>query len=105
MARRLAAVLFVVWALAAPARADVTVTSATGGKGMGLAASGESVTRVKGLKMRSDLSIGGRTLSTIIDLDRAQFISLDEAARTAEISDMAQVAASLEKVRDGDVSV
>jgi hypothetical protein len=46
-------------ALAAPARADVTLNQTTGGKGMGISGSAKAVTHIKENKLRSDVTIDG----------------------------------------------
>jgi hypothetical protein len=46
-------------ALAAPARADVTLNQTTGGMGMGISGSAKPVTHLKGNKLRSDVTIDG----------------------------------------------
>jgi hypothetical protein len=91
--------------LSTTASADLTVTSRTAGKGLGMAAEGESVMHLKGLRMRTDTTIGGTKISTIVDLEAAQFVSLNHEDRRAEVHDMRKAAADLEKVADSDVKV
>jgi hypothetical protein len=89
----------------APLRADVTITATTDGKGLGMAAGGEAVTYIKGPRMRADSKIGDTPTSTIIDLDKQRFISLNHKKRQAEITDMATLRAELDKITSSDISV
>ena len=56
--------------LATPAIADVTFTSQVTGK----AGESQSITYIKGLKMRTDLTLPGTPTTTIIDLETQRFI-------------------------------
>src|SRR5690242_19720855 len=63
--------------VAAPAAADVTVTSTTSGKiPMGGDLAGTQVTRIKGNKMRMDMTQGDRQTAIILDVDGQRMISL-----------------------------
>jgi hypothetical protein len=95
---RLCTALLVSLALSAPAAADITTKQKTGGKGMGGAMSGESTQYIKGTKMRTDQTIGGKATTTIIDAGARQMIVLDHGKREAEVYDMATFAKSLEKI-------
>lgn len=90
---------------AGDARADAVLAARTGGKGLGMALEGETVTYIRGGKMRSDATVRGDNLSTIIDLDQQTFISINHKKREAEIWDMAGIAAELGKITDSDVKV
>lgn len=79
----------VVLLCAAPVRADVTITqtmSVEGGmaKMMG-GMTPRMVTRIKGLVSRMEVEVMGRTMATITDLGKGQFIMLDGASRTAQV--------------------
>lgn len=82
---------------ATPASADVTITSSTSGKGMGQTAGGQSVTSIKGNKMRSEITARGQVMVSILDLDAGKLIALNPQKQEAEISDMAELAATLQK--------
>jgi hypothetical protein len=74
-------------ALSTPARADLTLTSQVTGK----AGSGQSVTYLKGGKMRSDSTLQNGKVSTILDVENQKFISLDHAKKQATVVPMAQM--------------
>jgi hypothetical protein len=91
--------------LASSAAADVTLVSKSSGTGLGMTTEGEVVTRVQALKMRSDVTIRGETMSAIIDLEGAQFISLRHRDRAADVYDMHAAAEGLGPTRTADLSV
>lgn len=105
MTRRMLCAMALAALITAPLGADVTITSTTDGKGFGMAAGGEAVTYIKGARMRADAKIGDSPSSTIIDLDKQQFISLNHKKRQAEITDMAALHAELDKIAASDISV
>jgi len=79
--------------------ADVTISSTVSGKGMGAGGAGQSVTLVKGTKMRTEL---GESI-TIHDASSRQMIVLNTKKREAEIYDMAKVGAEMQKnLRGGE---
>lgn len=91
---------------AVPARADVTLTISTDGSGLGQLAQGQAVTHIKGLKMRSDVSSQGTTLSTIIDLDAQRTILLRSGRKEAEVYDLVKLSAETqESAAAGDARV
>ena len=77
--------------------ADVTVTTTTTIEGplaaMMNGASPRMITRIKGMKSRTDLEFQDQTLSTIIDLATKQAVVLIPAQKTAQVVDAASVAA------------
>jgi hypothetical protein len=88
MTRRL--VTLVLLALCAtPLRADVRVTSTTTLEGAFAAMMGGMTPRIvmhiKGLKARTDMDMGGQSISTIADIDAKQFVILNSAQKTAQI--------------------
>jgi hypothetical protein len=95
---RLCTALAISLALSAPAAADVTTKQKTGGKGMGGAMSGESTQYIKGMKIRTDQTIGGKATTTIIDASAKQMMVIDHGKREAEVYDMATFANSLAKI-------
>ncbi|MPZ20349.1 MAG: hypothetical protein GEV06_20895 [Luteitalea sp.] len=92
--------------MATSASADVTVTATTVGKGgFAKALSGDSITYIKGGKMRADSMAEDRKQSTILDLDGQQMILLDHGKKEATISDMQEVQATLQKITSDEVKV
>jgi hypothetical protein len=81
--------------VASPAFADVTITSQVTGKMGG--GSTQSVTYVKGGKMRTDSTRMGSPMSIIIDVDNQKFISLNHAKKEATVFEMAQFRETVEK--------
>jgi hypothetical protein len=75
-------------AVAAPAFADVTIKMTTGGKGMGMSGTSNGTTYIKGNKMRSDLQIGNRTQTTILDLDAHKMYIFEAGRKEADVWDM-----------------
>jgi hypothetical protein len=96
MLRSLCAV-FVAGLVAAPAFADVTVTSQVTGKGLGKMAESQSITYIKGLKMRADAMIGNTPSTTIIDIEAQKFISINHKKKEAQVYDLAAFRAQLDK--------
>ncbi len=87
------------------ARADAIIVARSAGKGLGMAIDGEVVTYLRGAKMRSDTTMRGENVSTVIDLDQRTFIFINHKKREAEVWDMASLAAELSKIPDADVKV
>ena len=83
----------VVGLLATPVIADVTVTSQVAGKG----GESQSITYIKGLKMRSDSSMLGTPTTTIIDIETQKFISINHKKKEVTVYDMAQFRQELDK--------
>jgi hypothetical protein len=90
---------------AAPAAADLTITSTTAGKMMVMNLGGESMTRIKGNKMRIDQTKDGNTLSTIIDIDGQRMISLDSKKKEATVMSLGALQEGMGKITGGDVKV
>lgn len=88
-----------------PAAADVTITSSNSGKGLGALAEGETVTYIKGHKMRSDWQQKKNSFSTIFDLDEGRMVSLDHRKKSAEIMTMAELGEALASVEGEGVTV
>ena len=90
---RTAVVTLGLLACAATASADVKMVAQMSGKMMGMNPSGETVTYIKGNKMRTDQTMGGNQLSTIMDVDAGELISINHKKKEAEIwsvTDLAQ---------------
>ena len=84
-------------ALAAPAFADVTIKSTMTGKGLGMGGTTNTVTYIKGNKMRSDVVMGDTTRTTIFDIDTQKMISFDSKSKEAGVYDMSRAGAEIAK--------
>ena len=83
--------------LASPAVADVTLKSTVTGKMV----QGDSTAYIKGLKMRTDSTVGGSPTSIIIDLEAQKFISINHKKKEAVVSDMGKFRKELETAVKG----
>lgn len=81
---------------ATTASADVKVVAQMSGKMMGMNPSGETVTYIKGNKMRTDQTMGGNQLSTIMDVDSGEMITINHKKKEAEIWSVGDVAKALQ---------
>jgi hypothetical protein len=87
----------------APALADVTITATQKGKGMMSALpSGESITRIKGGKMRADTT-GDAATTALFDLDAQTMASLNHKAKEATVTDLRELQATMRKVTDDSI--
>jgi Domain of unknown function (DUF4412) len=102
--RLLPAILTLAFA-ALPARADLKIKGTGSGSGLGMSTQGETVTYFKGGRMRSDWTKNGKTLTTILDLDHEKMITIDHAKKKAEIYSLADIAANLKAIPDGDMKI
>jgi hypothetical protein len=88
--------------VAAPALADVTITSVVAGKGAAVKdASTETITYIKGAKMRTEMD----GLISILDADTRQMILLNAKKQEAEIFDITKLAADMQKTIAGEPKV
>jgi hypothetical protein len=87
--------------LASPAFADVTMTSQVTGKGLGKMAEAQSISYIKGMKMRTDSVLGGNPTTTIIDLEGQKFISINHKKKEALVYDMAKFRQDMDQVVKG----
>lgn len=87
--------------LASPVSADITMTAQMTGKGLGKMAEHNSTTYIKGLKMRSDGTLGNTPTTTIIDLETQQFISINHKKKEAQVYDLATFRQQLDKAARG----
>ena len=87
----------IAFALTTPAWADVTINSTITGKGLGMSGTTTSVTYIKGLKMRTQASIGSKNVTTIYDVDAQKMYILDEKKKEADVWDMAAFSEQLSK--------
>ncbi|MGI8671923.1 MAG: DUF4412 domain-containing protein [Luteitalea sp.] len=94
MRLRTAMVTMGLMACASVASADVKLVAQMTGKMMGMNPSGETVTYIKGNKMRTDQTMGGNQMSTIMDVDSGEMITLNHKKKEADvwsIADMGQL--------------
>jgi hypothetical protein len=96
MKRSIFAVLVIAW-LATPAFADVTMKSTVVSKAMGTNNTMNSVTFIKGNKMRTDMVTGDTTRSSIMDTDTMKMYSFDSKSKEVTVYDMAKLAADIGK--------
>jgi hypothetical protein len=86
---RVAVICVLVLVCAVPAGADVTIRQTVTMEGKMAAAMGgmtpQMVTRIKGLRSRTDVEAAGQTMATITDLTVPQFVILNAATRTAQV--------------------
>jgi hypothetical protein len=87
--------------LATPAFADVTVTSQVTGKGLGKAAESQSIVYIKGLKMRTDSTLGDTPMTMIIDIETQKFISINHKKKEAQVFGMAEFRQDMDKTMKG----
>lgn len=102
--RRVLGTITICLSLALPAAAQVTVTSNTSGKALGMQGDGQTVSYIKGNKMRSEATFRGKKMVTITDLDSRQYIVINDDKREAEVSDMGQVGEELAKIGIEDMT-
>jgi hypothetical protein len=93
---RIAVVALGLVACASTASADVKLVAQMTGKMMGRSPSGETVTYIKGNKMRTDQTMGGSQLSTIMDVDTGELISINHKSKEAEIWNIADLAKTMQ---------
>src|SRR5262249_30849970 len=82
--------------LAAPAHADVTIKQTVEGKGMGQGQA-HSTTYIKGNRMRTETTLGDKTMITIFDVDAQKMFIFDTKKKEADVWDMAAFAEELSK--------
>jgi hypothetical protein len=78
--------------------ADVTIKSTGTGKGMGMSAKMNTVTYLKGMKMRTDTVKGDTTDSVIFDLENQKMYSFNSKKKEADVWDMATISEEMSKV-------
>lgn len=83
-------------ACATTASADVKMVAQMTGKMMGRNPSGETVTYIKGAKMRTDQTMGSNQLSTIMDVASGELISINHKNKEAEIWNIADLAKTMQ---------
>ena len=93
-----------VLAAAVSAFADVTIKSATAGKGLGMSAGTTSTMYIKGMKMRTDSVAGESTRTMIYDVDEQKMYMFDSKKKEADVFDMQAFGAEIAKsVQPGEM--
>jgi hypothetical protein len=91
---------------AAPAAADVTITASSTGKATVIDLEGVQVTRIKGNKMRVDLTNkDGKETSMVLDIDGQRMIALDAKKKEAEVTMVSTLQDKMGKITAGEVKV
>jgi hypothetical protein len=102
--KRVGLTALLVVGIATSAFADVTIKQTTGGKGMGVTSNGTTTTYLKGMKMRTDTSMGDTIRTTIFDVDTQKMYIFDSKKKEADVWDMAAFGAEMAKnVETGDM--
>jgi len=96
MRLRTAGVVLGLVTFATTASADVKMVAQMTGKMMGRSPSGETVTYIKGSKMRTDQTMGGNQLSTIMDVEAGELISINHKNKEVEIWNIADLAKTMQ---------
>jgi len=90
--------------IAAPAAADVTITATTTGKApMAGDMGGSRTTRIKGNRMRMDMTRGDKQTALIFDFDGQRMIFIDENKHEATITSQARLQEALGKTSTGEI--
>jgi hypothetical protein len=89
-----------VFFLAAPVYADVTIKQTVSGKGMGMGGETTGTTYIKGHKMRSETQMRDKSQITIFDLDAQKMFIFDSKKKEADVWDMAAFSAEVSKSVD-----
>ena len=106
--KRTIVALVTVLAFATPSFADVTVKSTVAGMGMGMGGNTQTVTYIKGTKMRTEMTAGDTTRISIFDLDAQKMYSFDSKKKEADVYDIQKMSGEMQKsvqVSDMKVSV
>lgn len=83
--------------LAPAAYSDVTITQTDSGKGLGMSGDMSGTTYLKGNRMRTDVVMGGKTRTTIFDVDAQKMYIFDSGKKEADVWDMAAFSEELAK--------
>ncbi len=92
-------------AIAAPASADVTITSKMTMQAMGQNMASESTIMIKGGSMRTEMSVNGMPQVSIIDVKGRRYITLDPKARTATVTSADAMKDQMEQMGAGDMTM
>lgn len=90
-----ASVRALVTLLCGAAHADVTLRQTSAGKAIGLSGEAESVTYIKGAKMRTETAFGSKTRVVIFDVDAQRMYSFEVGKKDGDEWDMGSFAAEL----------
>jgi hypothetical protein len=83
---------------ALPALADVTLNATTAGKASIVNVGGDSVTQIKGNRLRTEQTVRGDLQVLIIDIDGRRFVNLDDKKRTALVTPLDSIGEQLQKI-------
>jgi hypothetical protein len=86
--------------LAAPTSADVTVKQTTTGKGMGIGGTSQGTTYIKGMKMRTEMTLDNTVRTTIFDVENQKMYMFDSKKKEADVWDMAAFGSEIGKSVD-----
>ncbi len=86
--------------LVAPLWADVTMKQNLAGRGMGMGAATQTVTYIKGFKMRSDATLNGTTRTTIFDVEHQKMYIFDSKKKEVDVWNMADFTQQLGAAAD-----
>jgi hypothetical protein len=104
MRMRLAVTLLGTLLMTSPALADLTITATQQGKGMmAKLMTGETITRIKGGKMRGDTASSDGPTTTLIDLDAQTMAALNHKAKEATVTDLGELQASMGKMTNNNI--
>src|SRR5688572_3491368 len=95
--KRMALAILLAFGLALPAYADVTIKQTTGGKALGMSGTAAGTTYIKGNKMRTDLQMDDKVMTTIFDVDAQKMYMFDSKKKEADVWDMATFGAEVSK--------
>ena len=87
--------------IATGAHADVTVSTTTAGKASVINVSGDGTSQIKGHRLRTDSTVGGKAQTLIIDIDGRRFIDLDAKKKSAIVTPLDVLGDELGKVGVG----
>ena len=90
---------------AAPLAADVTIVATTSMSGMGQSGEGETVTKISGMKSRTETRLGREESITLLDLEARQMTVLEPDRKRAEVFDMAPLADQQAQIQAHEVEV
>ncbi len=91
--------------LAGSAAADLKVTSTNKSTGMASMGDGQTVTYIKGMKVRTDSRSGGDVQTMVLDIDARQMIVYSSKKKKAQVYDMTPMAEQQVSIGAGDVSI
>ena len=88
-----------------PLAADVTIVANTSFEGPGPDGDGETVTKISGMKSRTEANMGRNSTITLMDLDKKEMAVLNERRKRAEVYDLTPVAQQQVSLQTHEVSL